>query len=153
MKDFFKYVLATVVGFIVVSILGIFLFIAAIGVLISSTEKQVSVADNSLLVLDLERQVVDRAPNDLFQDIEIPGFQMTRTIGLDQITEALEKAVDDNRIKGVYLKLSMINGGMASVEEIRNALIEFKEKSSKPIYAYGDQFDQKSYYLQLLPTK
>src|SRR5690606_17389975 len=69
------------------------------------------------------------------------------TIGLDQIEEALEKAVDDDRIKGVYLKLSMINGGMASVEEIRNALTEFKEKSNKPIYAYGDQYDQTSYYL------
>ena len=147
MKEFFKYVLATVVGFIVVTILGFFLLMGAIGILVSATEKQVTVADNSLLIIDMEQQVVDRAPNDPFQDLNIPGLTMARTIGLDQITESLEKAVDDDRIKGVYLKLSIVNGGMASIEEIRNAIIEFKEKSNKPVYAYGDQFDQKSYYL------
>src|SRR5690554_3210918 len=131
MKDFFKYVLATVVGCIVVTILGFFLLMGTIGILVSATEKQVTVADNSMLLLDLEQQIVDRAPNDPFQDLNIPGFTMTRTIGLDQITEALEKAADDDRIKGVYLKLSIVNGGMASIEEIRNALIEFKEKSNK----------------------
>src|SRR5690554_4157449 len=147
MKEFFKYVLATVVGIIAVSILGFLLFFMVVGVIISSTDKQVVVADNSMLVIDLEKQIVDRAPNDPFQDLAIPGFPQSRTIGLDQISSALEKAVDDDRIKGVYLKLSMLNGGMASVEEIRNALIAFKDSCDKPVYAYGDQFDQKSYYL------
>ncbi len=147
MKDFFKYVLATVVGFIAVSIIGIFLFFMVIGILISSTEKPVSVAENSILVIDLEQQIVDRAPNDPFQDLSIPGIPQTRTIGLDQISHALEKAVHDERIKGIYLKLSVVNGGMASVEEIRNALIAFKDSCDKPVYAYGSFYDQKSYYL------
>ena len=147
MKEFFKYVLATVVGVIAVSVIGIFLFFMAIGILISSTEKQVSVQNNSMLVLDLERQIVDRAPNDPFQDLDIPGFPQLKTIGLDDIQTSLQKAVHDDRIKGVYLKLSMVNGGMASVEEIRNMLIAFKDSSDKPVYAYGDMYDQKSYYL------
>ncbi len=147
MKDFFKYVLATVVGFIAISIIGFFLMFMIIGALVSTAEKQVTVSEGTILVLDLERQIVDRAPNDPFQDFAIPGIPQIRTIGLDQISDALEKAVYDDRIKGVYLKLSMINGGMASVEEIRNALLAFKENSNKPIYAYGDRFDQKSYYL------
>ncbi len=147
MKEFFKYVLATVVGLIAVSIIGIFLFFMTIGILISSAEKQVSVQNNSMLVLDLERQIVDRAPNDPFQDLDIPGFPQLKTIGLDDIQTSLDKAVHDDRIKGVYLKLMMVNGGMASVEEIRNALIAFKDSCDKPIYAYGDMYDQKSYYL------
>lgn len=147
MKEFFKYVLATVVGVIAVSIIGFFLFFMAIGILISSTEKQVTVQNNSMLVLDLERQIVDRAPNDPFQDLDIPGFPQLKTIGLDDIQTALDKAVHDDRIKGVYLKLSMVNGGMASVEEIRNMLIAFKDSCDKPVYAYGDMYDQKSYYL------
>ncbi|MFA7491628.1 MAG: signal peptide peptidase SppA, partial [Mariniphaga sp.] len=142
-----KYVLATVVGIIAISIIGFFLFFMAIGIIVSSTEKQVTVQNNSLLVLDLERQVVDRAPNDPFQDLEIPGFTQIKTIGLDQIQSSLEKAIHDDRIKGVYLKLSVINGGMASVEEIRNALIAFKDSCDKPVYAYGNMYDQKSYYL------
>jgi protease IV len=147
MKDFFKYVLATVVGFIAISIIGFFLMFMIIGALVSTAEKQVTVSEGTILVLDLERQIVDRAPNDPFQDFAIPGIPQTRTIGLDQISDALEKAVYDDRIKGVYLKLSFLNGGMASVEEIRNSLLAFKENSNKPIYAYGDMFDQKSYYL------
>ena len=147
MKEFFKYVLATVVGLIAVSIIGFFLFFMAIGILISSTEKQVTVQNNSMLVLDMTRQIVDRAPNDPFQDIDIPGFPKLKTIGLDDIQTALEKAVHDDRIKGVYLKLSFVSGGMASVEEVRNMLIAFKDSCDKPIYAYGDSYDQKSYYL------
>jgi protease-4 len=147
MKEFFKYVLATVVGVIVVSIIGFFLFFMTIGIIISATEKQVSVQNNSMLVLDLERQIVDRAPNDPFEDLDIPGFPQLKTIGLDDIQTSLQKAVHDDRIKGVYLKLSMVNGGMASVEEIRNMLIAFKDSCDKPVYAYGDRYDQKSYYL------
>ncbi len=147
MKEFFKYVLATVVGVIAVSIIGFFLFFMAIGILISSTEKQVMVQNNSMLVLDMTRQIVDRTPNDPFQDVDIPGFPTMKTIGLDEIQTALDKAVHDDRIKGVYLKLSMVTGGMASVEEVRNMLIAFKDSCDKPIYAYGDNYDQKSYYL------
>jgi len=147
MKEFFKYVLATVVGIIAVSVIGFFLFFMAIGILVSSTEKQVSVQDNSMLVIDLERQIVDRAPNDPFEDLEIPGFTQIKKIGLDQIQQSLEKAVYDDRIKGVYLKLSMTNGGMGSVEEIRNMLVAFKDSCDKPVYAYGNTYDQKAYYL------
>jgi protease-4 len=147
MKEFFKYVLATVVGIIAVSIIGFFLFFMAIGILVSSTEKQVSVQDNSMLVIDLERQIVDRAPNDPFENLEIPGFTQIKRIGLDQIQQSLEKAVYDDRIKGVYLKLSMTNGGMGSVEEIRNMLVAFKDSCDKPVYAYGNTYDQKAYYL------
>jgi len=100
-----------------------------------------------MLVIDLERQIVDRAPNDPFEDLEIPGFTQIKRIGLDQIQQSLEKAVYDDRIKGVYLKLSMTNGGMGSVEEIRNMLVAFKDSCDKPVYAYGNTYDQKAYYL------
>ncbi len=147
MKDFFKYVLATVVGIGVISLIGILLMFMVVGVLISSTEKKVGVQDNSMLVVPLDREVVDRAPNDPFEDLEIPGFEVKKTIGLDDIRTSLDKAVDDDRIKGVYLKFSVFKGGMGSAEEIRNMLIAFKEKCDKPVYAYGDSYDQKSYYI------
>ncbi|MCG6187478.1 signal peptide peptidase SppA [Maribellus maritimus] len=147
MKEFFKYVLATVVGIVAVSIIGFFLMFMIVGVLISSTEKQVSVQNNSMLVIPLDRQIVDRNPDDPFEDLDIPGFQVAKTVGLDDIKTSLDKAVNDDRIKGVYLKLSAAGGGMASIEEIRNMLIDFKEKCDKPVYAYGDSYDQKSYYL------
>lgn len=147
MKQFFKYVLATIVGFFAITVIGFFLFFIIIGALISSTEKQVSVQNNSMLVIETGRSILDRAVNNPFENFNIPGFEQVKTIGLDDISESLEKAVYDDRIKGVYLKLSSVGGGMASVEEIRNMLIKFKEASDKPIYAYGDNIDQKAYYL------
>ncbi|WP_347839833.1 signal peptide peptidase SppA [uncultured Draconibacterium sp.] len=150
MKEFFKYVLATIVGVLALSLIGTFLMFIVIGAIVASSEKDVTVAEQSMLVIDLSQSIVDRAPNDPFEDLELPGiFSSVKTIGLDNISKSLEKAVDDDRIKGIYLKLSTTNGGMASVEEIRNALIAFKDSCDKPIYACADQMilDQKGYYV------
>lgn len=153
MKQFFKYVFATIVGVLALSVFGTILFFIVIGAIIGSTEKQVVVDSNSMLVLNLNKQIVDRAPNDPFEDLDIPGFSQVKVLGLNEITKSLEKAADDDRIKGVYLKLSVFEGGMASVEEIREALIQFKDACDKPIYAYGDFYDQKSYYLATVADK
>ena len=109
MKEFFKYVFATVVGIFAVSIIGMILMFMIIGAIISSAEKQVVVENNSMLVLDLSRQIVDRAPNDPFEDLEIPMFSQIKTLGLDDIFTSLENAKTDDRIKGIYLKLSILN--------------------------------------------
>jgi protease-4 len=155
MKEFFKYVLATVVGVFAVSIIGVILLFMIIGAIISSAEKQVVVENNSMLLLDMSRQIVDRAPNDPFEDMELPFLSQVKSLGLDDIFTSLENAATDDNIKGVYLKLSMLSGGMASVEEIRNALIAFKASCDKPIYAHAEQYmmDQKSYYLATVADK
>ncbi len=147
MKDFFKYTLATIVGITVVSIISFFLFFMVVGVIISSTEQQATVSDNSLLILKLNRKIVDRAPVDPFEGLNIPGFKQGKRAGLNDILKSIEKASYDSRIKGIYLKLSVVKGGIATVEEIRNALKAFKEKCGKPIYAYADFYGQKAYYL------
>ena len=156
MKEFFKYVLATVVGIIAVSLIGGFLMFVIIGAIVASAEKEVTVENNSLLVIDMSRQLVDRGKIDPFEDMDLPGmFSSVKTIGLDQITASLKKAVNDDRIKGVYLDVSVTNGGMASMEEIRNALIAFKDSCDKPVYACADKLmlDQKGYYLATVADK
>jgi protease-4 len=147
MKEFLKFTLATVTGIVFTAIVGFFLLMMVIGAIIASSEKQVTVSNNSMLMLKLDNQIVDRAPEDPFADFEIPGFAMVRKLGLKDILSALDKAVDDNRIKCIYLNVSAFNGGMAAAEEIRDALAAFREKSDKPIYAYSDLYDQMSYYI------
>lgn len=147
MKDFLKYTLATITGIIVTSLIGFLLLIMVIGAIVASTEKTVIVENQSMLSIKLDNMIVDRAPNDPFADLNIPGLGAARRVGLDQIISSIEKAVDDDRIQCIYLDLSVVNGGMAAVEEIRNALIAFRDSSDKPVYAYGDLFDQKAYYL------
>lgn len=155
MKEFFKYVLATITGIVVISIIGFVFMLMIIGAIVASTEKQVTVENNSMLVIDLSHRLVDRARNDPFEDLNIPGLSVVKSLGLDDIAASLENAVNDDRIKGVYLKLSVTNGGMASVEEIRNMLKEFKKASGKPVYAHVEyaMADQKSYYLATVADK
>jgi len=106
-----------------------------------------------MLMLKLDRQIVDRAPRDPFSEINLPGLEKTRKIGLDDILVSIEKARTDDRIRCIYLDLSVINGGMAAVEEIRNSLLAFRDSSDKPIYAYGDMYDQMSFYLATAADK
>lgn len=153
MKEFFKYTLATITGIVFLSIIGIVFLMILVGALVSSTEKQVVVENQSMLVISLDNMVVDRAPNDPFSDLNIPGLGMVKKIGMDQILGSIEKARHDDRIKCLYLDLSIVNGGMADVEEIRNALLAFRDSSDKPVYAYGDMFDQKAYYLATASDK
>jgi protease-4 len=155
MKEFFKYVLATITGIVVISIIGFVFMLMIIGAIVASTEKQVTIENNSMLVIDMSHRLVDRARNDPFEDLNIPGLSVVKSLGLDDIATSLENAVNDERIKGVYLKLSVTNGGMASVEEIRNMLKEFKKASGKPVYAHVEyaMADQKSYYLATVADK
>ena len=97
-------------------------------------------------MLKLDGRIVERKSNNPFEDLELPGIKMSNTTGLNQILGCIEKAKTDDRIKGIYMELSEINAGYATVEEIRNALIDFR-KSGKFIYTYADMISQKAYYL------
>jgi protease-4 len=153
MKDFFKYTLATITGIVVTSLIGFLLIIMIIGAIVASTEKSVVVDNQSMLVLKFDNQILDRAPNDPFSELNIPGFPMTKKVGLDNILSSIDKVRHDDRVKCIFLDLTPVNGGMAAVEEIRNALIAFKDSCDKPIYAYGEMFDQKAYYLATVADK
>jgi protease IV len=147
MKEFLKYTLATVTGIVLSVIIGFVLLLILFGAIIASSEKQVIVPSHSMLLLKLDNQIVDRAPVDPFSGLNIPGLEMARKLGLDDILASIDKAGYDPRIKCIYLNVSTFNGGMAAAEEIRNALLAFREKCGKPVYAYSDMYDQKAYYL------
>jgi protease-4 len=154
MKDFLKYVLATVVGIIVVGIIGSLLSIGLISAIVAkSSPQEVTLKENSLLKIDLNAQVTDRSSNDPFENLEIPGMQSTRKIGLGEIKSAISKAADEDKIKGIYLRIDDIMAGYATCEVIRDALTEFKNESGKPIYAYSENYSQKAYYLASVADK
>ncbi|WP_163716369.1 signal peptide peptidase SppA [Mangrovibacterium lignilyticum] len=146
MKDFLKYTLATIVGMLIAGIVGFFLLMGIFSAVLSFSDKAVEVEKNSVLLLDLKNEIVERSPNNPFNDLSLPGFSTSGQTGLDDILECIEKAKTDDKIKGIYLCPSGIRAGIATVEEIRKALIDFKE-SGKFIYAYGDVFSQKAYFL------
>lgn len=150
MLQFLKYVFATFVGIILFLFLSIFIF-AGIGAMFSSDEK-VTIDDKSVLRLDLNRPIQEVGVENPFSDIGGPFSGGENVTGLKDILDALKNAQVDDKIKGIYLKTEGPEAGWATLEEIRNQLIEFK-KSKKFIVTYGEGYTEKGYYIASVADK
>jgi protease-4 len=152
MKQFFKFVFASMVGIILSFILLFVITIASIGLLVSSSNDKVIVAENTILHVNLNVPIVERGVNNPFDDLDLGPFKGDKTLGLDDILKSINHAKSDDNIKGIYLDVSYLMTGFASIEEIRDALIEFK-KSGKFIIAYSEVYSQGAYYLASVANK
>lgn len=144
MKNFLSSLLATITGLIIMTVL---VFIIFIGIVTASTSKApVEVKENSVLLTRFNAQILDRTNEDPFAQLFSGNFITDHTMGLNQILKDLEKARTDDNIEGIFMNLGAINAGIATLGEIRDAMLDFKE-SGKFIYAYSNAYTQKSYYL------
>lgn len=153
MKQFLKFTLASMLG-VFVALALIFLILLGIAGAVSSSEKSVTIKENSILKLSLEGTIQEQSIDNPF-DFTIPGLPMDTRImnqGLDDILFAIKKAKTNDKIKGIYVISGTLQAGIATAEEIRNALIDFK-KSGKFIVAYGEMMDQKEYYIVSVADK
>ncbi|MFD1255871.1 signal peptide peptidase SppA [Mucilaginibacter terrae] len=150
MKQFFKFVLATIVGVFLVSII---MLIIVVGIVVSaSSDSDKPVDDNSILNISFKNAIPERTPNNPFAALSAFGFDENKSIGLNDILASIKKAKTDDHIKGIYLHDSYMMGGQATTEEIRNALINFKT-SKKFIIAYSEVYTQSFYYLASVADK
>jgi protease-4 len=150
MKQFFKFVLATIVGLIFA---GIILVLILIGIVASASgDKNVTVESNSVLNISIDHPITERTPNNPLAGLSFLGFDTDKSIGLNDILANIKKAKTDDNIKGIYLSESYMLSGQATTEEIRKALIDFK-KSGKFIIAYGEIYTQSFYYLASVADK
>jgi len=153
MKEFFKFTFASMLGFLLASLVVFIIFFAIIASAISFTQKEtVVVPDKTILQITLDAPVSDRAPSSPFSSFNFNDMNSSRPLGLDEILTALKNAAKDDKVKGIYLDLSTIPTGIATVEEIRNGLLDFK-KSGKFIISYSETYTQKSYYLATVADK
>lgn len=150
MKDFLKYVLATVTGILMVAIvMGILGAISLVG-LAASSASTTEVEDNSVFVLSLSGTLEERAKDD---PLAFLTGQVSENLGLDKILASIQKAKDNENIKGIYIEAGAFAAGSpASMHAIREALLDFK-KSGKWIVAYGDSYTQATYYISSAADK
>lgn len=150
MKDFFKYMAATVVGIIVFSILTGVLGLMCIVGMIASESSSKDVSDNTVLVLNLTGTLEERSEESFMDQM---GGSSIGTIGLDDAINSIKKAKANDKIKGVYIEAGMLNAdSYASLKALRDALADFK-KSGKWIVAYGDIYSQSTYYVASVADK
>lgn len=151
MKSFFKNLLASTLGcFIAIGILSFFSFIIFLVILFSSSDTY-KLEDNTVLAIKLEGVLSERVQetNPL---MEYLGLSETNEVGLDDILSSIKKAKENNKIKGIYLNAGLFSASSASLKEIRDQLIDFKE-TGKFIVAYGDVYTQGCYYLASVAEK
>lgn len=145
MKQFLKFVLATITGMFLFMLLGFFILL---GIAASAgSEKKATVAANSVLKLDLNYDIPEQTVDNPFAGMNLFNPQLSKkAVGLTEIRECIAKAKTDDNIKGIYLELGLNDNGLATLEAIRQSLADFR-KSGKFVYAYGEVLSQKSYYL------
>ncbi|MBY0244122.1 MAG: signal peptide peptidase SppA [Sphingobacteriaceae bacterium] len=148
MKDFFKYVLATMVGIVLSSIVMVLVSIIFIVSLVAifSDDKETQVSENSVLHLNLDQSITERTPENSLKGLPFMDDEESKSIGFLDVIKSLQKAKTDPNIKCVYLTVSNPNAGFATLREVRNALLDFK-KSHKKIIAYSEVYTQSAYYL------
>jgi len=132
----------------------IFLFVLVIVFIfyLIPKEEVVFVKDNSVLKIEFKDPVLDRTSENPFSDIDLLNSSTEGSVEFKDILDNIEKAKNDDKIKGIYLNFSSVNAGFSQIEEIRNKLFDFKE-SGKFIYSYADSYSQSAYYLASVSDK
>lgn len=144
MKQFLKYVLATVVGLVITGVLMAFVsLIMLLGLTMGSSAP--TIEDNSVLVVKLNGTLSERVDENPF-DIVMGGGE-SDGLSLEDILKAVSYAKDDEKVKGMYLEAGMLSGATpAMLQELRDAIVDFKE-NGKFVLSYGDTYTQGAYYV------
>ena len=152
MKNFFKFLLASILGVMIALFLFFLITLGIIGAAISKQDQAVNIDKNSILHIKLDQTITDRSNKNPMENFDFASFKPETQLGLNDILSNIKKAKDDENISGIYLDLTVIPAGIATIEEIRNALLDFKT-SDKFIISYADSYTQATYYIASVSDK
>ena len=144
MKQFLKYVLATVLGLVVAGLLmGFFSMLMFMGMAMGTSAPKVE--KNSVLVMKLDGTLSERTEENPFD--MLMGGAGTSALSLENMLKAVEQAKENENVKGLYMEAGMLSAASpAMLQELRDAIVDFKE-SGKFVLSYGDTYTQGAYYL------
>lgn len=148
MKQFFKFFFASLAAMFFFFVIGFFLLVG-IGAAVGSSGDSKDIRSKSVLHLNVSDAYAEQSSDN---PLAILNGGAVKTAGLHDAIRAIEHAKDDEKIKGIYIKMGVCSNGWASLKEMRDVLKEFK-KTDKFIYAYGEVSDHKSYYLASVADK
>ncbi len=153
---FFKTFLACLLAVIAASAISSFLWMSMlIGMLGSMEGSMTTIKEGSVLEINLAEAITDSPSTDPLAGLDLMSMEAMPQLSLMEVMRALEAAATDDRIKGIYLRLNGMGGAMtgtATLEELRNEIIEFK-KSGKFVIAYNENYSQGAYYLASVADK
>lgn len=147
MKQFFISLLATITGIFISILLFFFIGIAILAFMLNTTKnKSVDVLPHSILHIQIDYPIKDRSSGNPLTHFDFGTMTPKTQLGLYEILQCVEKAKNDSNIRGIYLDMSFIPTGYATMQELRNALLDFK-KDGKFIVSYSEMYTTGAYYL------
>lgn len=152
MKGFWKIVLATFVGSLLVSLLGLIISLIVFAGLGTLGKTSTEIKEGSILLIDLNKPIQERNIDNPLKQIDFFSASMDPSLGLNEIIQTIDRAAKDDNIKGIFLETKMMQCGPATVQDIRDALLKFKT-SGKFIIAFADSYSQSAYYLATVADK
>jgi protease-4 len=139
--NFLRNLLASILGTLFA--FGILFFMFMIFITLANLDETVTIRPDSVLELELAEPISEYTGND--PSDPFAGL-FEQSMGLDEVLHAIQVAKQDEQIRGISINGNFINAGVSQIRAIRNALLDFKT-SGKFVYAYGDFYLQKDYYL------
>ncbi len=147
MKQFFKFMFASMLGFFLTMVLVFFMTIVMIAAFASMAGRDtVAIEKNSVLHLAFTTEIIDRGGRNPFDSFDFMSLSLSKAIGLNELLDQISRAKEDDNIKGIFLDVSAIPAGWSTLHEVRQALDDFRE-SGKFIISYGEFYMQNAYYL------
>ena len=145
MKDFLKYTLATFTGLCIFCIIAFVFILFSIAGLMASSDEYAEIKDNSVLVLKINGEISDHTQGDGDIISQMKG-EVSSSLGLDRIREAVTKAKENKNIKGIYIETGDISGSPATIQALHDLLVDFKT-TKKFVVSYADSYSQAAYYV------
>ncbi|MFA6335201.1 MAG: signal peptide peptidase SppA [Bacteroidales bacterium] len=153
MKNFLKIIAGTFVGSLLAMVLGTLILIGVINSVASLTDTATpAVPGSAILGIDFGNTITEQATDDPLESINPFSSVSSKTTGILDFIQTIDKAATDPSIKFIYMNLDKLNAGISHIEEIRAALVRFHE-SGKPIISYADNYSQAGYYLASVSDK
>ncbi len=146
MKPFWRSFFASSLALILIGGFLVIVFIVGIASAVSGAfepKDEFKVEENSVLHVEFKNPISEVS----FAEFNKQELNFNQALGLREIKLGLEKAKEDDHIKGLFINVASMPAGMATTEEVRNAILDFKEESGKFVIAYGEVYSQKAYYL------
>lgn len=148
MKGFFKIVFATLVALFVFFGLSAMLSMCTLMGIASMSQSETVLTEHSVLRLKLSGAIVERSESEDMESLRNLMGDNASTVAIGDVRVALKRAAANvDKIDAVYLDCGMLGGAPASIEELRELLVRFKEETGLPIVAYADSYTQGSYWL------
>lgn len=152
MKQFFKFLFASLFGTILAVVVLFFMAAGMIAGIAHSSSEKTEIKDHSVLKINLSYQISERSSNNPFSDFDFVSMQGSNNPGLNDIIKSIKHAATNDKIKGIYIQVSLMPNNYATLKEIRDELILFKQ-SKKFIIAYGEMIDEHGFYIASVADK